>query len=233
MASTIDLFQAWKLWAENVDIHDETLWFLTIRSWGRAGIIMQFLATGTLVLEILGPERVRSFGTVMSERLHSLSIGNFFERIGSFRRSVILFTEENKSVFIIIGFIIAVIIISSILQYRIDQMSSLQKILFLIVFFVAMTVAGLTIGGIMGVCIGALFLCILFSFGIWALAAGFLFYGAVYVVSILFILPAYMFYATIIRPLSWLTSNKHLEHASKIVSLILIVFGFHFSLLAS
>lgn len=58
----MDLFDAWRLWWEGHSVLDLELWGLEITWWGRIGKVLQFVGALTVVLDIIGPERLLAFG---------------------------------------------------------------------------------------------------------------------------------------------------------------------------
>lgn len=61
----VSLMEAWKLWLSGNQVHDSLLWGVNILWWGRIGKLVQFAAALTIIAEIIGPERLRSFGNSM------------------------------------------------------------------------------------------------------------------------------------------------------------------------
>lgn len=60
----ISQLQAWELWFQNVDILNKTLLFgLSVRNWDRIGKCLQAAAALTVILDIIGAEAVRNFGS--------------------------------------------------------------------------------------------------------------------------------------------------------------------------
>ncbi|MBN6034432.1 hypothetical protein [Amycolatopsis sp. 195334CR] len=58
--TAVDLVEAWRQWnAENPALKDMRLWGTQILWWGRIGKIAMFVSGLVLVLDIIGPERMR------------------------------------------------------------------------------------------------------------------------------------------------------------------------------
>ncbi|MEV4059748.1 hypothetical protein [Nonomuraea dietziae] len=57
----LDLVEAWELWLSNVQVNQHTLYGWSILALGRAGKLVSFVAGMTVVLDIIGPERIREF----------------------------------------------------------------------------------------------------------------------------------------------------------------------------
>lgn len=63
----VGLLEAWRLWSEGKSLTDYELWGLSILWWGRAGKVIQFLGGLTILLDLLGPERLRRWGQGMAK----------------------------------------------------------------------------------------------------------------------------------------------------------------------
>jgi hypothetical protein len=68
MSSSIGYFEAWRCWAGGQDIGDRELLTVPILWWGRAGKIAAFLGGATIILDLIGPERLKTWGK-QKERL--------------------------------------------------------------------------------------------------------------------------------------------------------------------
>ncbi|WP_113699707.1 hypothetical protein [Nonomuraea lactucae] len=71
----LDLFGAWGLWMDNVQVNQHTLYGFSILAMGRIGKVVSFFAGMTVVLDIIGPERIRQFGgrAKQFDPIHSLT----------------------------------------------------------------------------------------------------------------------------------------------------------------
>jgi hypothetical protein len=60
--ASVGYFEAWSRWVDgDAGLRDAELWGLRILWWGRVGKFAAFLAGMTLVMDIIGPERLRQF----------------------------------------------------------------------------------------------------------------------------------------------------------------------------
>ncbi|MFI9812672.1 hypothetical protein [Saccharothrix variisporea] len=60
--SSVGYFEAWRLWFDGSStLRDAELWGLPVLWWGRIGKLAAFLAGLTLIMDIVGPERLRQF----------------------------------------------------------------------------------------------------------------------------------------------------------------------------
>ncbi|MEU1389573.1 MULTISPECIES: hypothetical protein [unclassified Nonomuraea] len=57
----LGLFQAWGMWFDNVQVNQHTLYGASILALGRIGKVVSFFAGMTVVLDIIGPDRIRQF----------------------------------------------------------------------------------------------------------------------------------------------------------------------------
>jgi hypothetical protein len=59
VSQAVNYFDAWALWAEGSEhLRTMSMWGIPIYWWGRIGKVMTFLAGGTLVVDLVGPERM-------------------------------------------------------------------------------------------------------------------------------------------------------------------------------
>jgi hypothetical protein len=55
----LGLLQAWDMWFDNVQVNQHTLYGASILALGRAGKVVSFIAGMTVVLDLIGPKRIR------------------------------------------------------------------------------------------------------------------------------------------------------------------------------
>jgi len=69
---TIDYWQAWADWFTGREIDPQArLWFMSVLWWGRLGKIISFLGGATIILDLIGPDRLRSLGhDLAGEEMH-------------------------------------------------------------------------------------------------------------------------------------------------------------------
>jgi hypothetical protein len=58
----LGLLEAWALWGQGKALNGMSLWGIPMIWWGRAGKIAAFLGGLTVVLDVIGPDRIREFG---------------------------------------------------------------------------------------------------------------------------------------------------------------------------
>jgi hypothetical protein len=84
---SISWLEAWSRWASgNPTLKDNMLWGLQILWWGRIGKIAAFVGGLTLVLDILGPERLRS---ALGRSVEKIKIGGGRARRLLFRLTLV------------------------------------------------------------------------------------------------------------------------------------------------
>jgi len=69
------LFDAWSGWLAGRHVGDLTLWGMTVSGWGRAGMIMEFVAAWIILADILGPDRIRAYGRSIRTQFSRASPG--------------------------------------------------------------------------------------------------------------------------------------------------------------
>ncbi|MDP4501055.1 hypothetical protein [Nonomuraea turcica] len=59
----LGLLQAWGMWFDNVQVNQHTIYGISILGLGRVGKVVSFIAGMTVILDIIGPDRIRQFGS--------------------------------------------------------------------------------------------------------------------------------------------------------------------------
>jgi hypothetical protein len=76
----ITFSETWKLWLSDNLSADAILWGISIFWWERIGKVMQFLGATTIVADIIGPEKIRQFGTSLQSTNSSKTLVQFLKR---------------------------------------------------------------------------------------------------------------------------------------------------------
>ncbi|WP_019509411.1 hypothetical protein [Pleurocapsa sp. PCC 7319] len=76
----ITLSETWKLWLSDNLPADAILWGISIFWWERIGKVMQFLGATTIVADIIGPEKIRKFGTSLQSTNSPKTLIQFLKR---------------------------------------------------------------------------------------------------------------------------------------------------------
>lgn len=74
----ITLLEAWSHWLNGEHVDSFALWGLRIIWWGRLGKMAEFLAGATIVVEIIGPARLRAFGKSLRRESKKKPFGRLF-----------------------------------------------------------------------------------------------------------------------------------------------------------
>ena len=65
----VGLIEAWKLWFSGDLPTNTILWGINILWWERIGKLMQLLGAATIIADIIGPEKIRRFGTSLQSTI--------------------------------------------------------------------------------------------------------------------------------------------------------------------
>ena len=76
----ITFSEAWKLWLSDNLPADAILWGISIFWWERIGKVMQFLGATTIIADIIGPEKIRQFGTSLQSTNSPKTLIQFLKR---------------------------------------------------------------------------------------------------------------------------------------------------------
>ena len=76
----ITFSETWKLWLSDNLPADAILWGISIFWWERIGKVMQFLGATTIVADIIGPEKIRQFGTSLQSTNSPKTLIQFLKR---------------------------------------------------------------------------------------------------------------------------------------------------------
>ena len=76
----ITFSETWKLWLSDNLPADAILWGISIFWWERIGKVMQFLGATTIVADIIGPEKIRKFGTSLQSTSSPKTLIEFLKR---------------------------------------------------------------------------------------------------------------------------------------------------------
>lgn len=62
----VGVVDAWRMWLDGVKTEDLVLWNVQILWWARFGKLLQFLAIATVIAELVGTERLKALGRLVS-----------------------------------------------------------------------------------------------------------------------------------------------------------------------
>jgi len=74
-----DYFELWRTWGDGQPTADLTLWGLKVLWWGRIGKMAQFIGAMTIILDLLDPERLRSWGHTIHSRKIQESVARLID----------------------------------------------------------------------------------------------------------------------------------------------------------
>lgn len=100
----IGYLEAWRLWFAGQQVPgDALLWFMSLRWWARAGKIATFLGGTTVVLDIIGPERLRKVAERRNEIELGLSLYTVFPVVGGILLTLFVFLRELILPVVVVG----------------------------------------------------------------------------------------------------------------------------------
>jgi hypothetical protein len=216
----MNLLEAWSLWLSGDLSSNAVLLGISILWWGRLGKLMEFVGGATIIADIIGPEKIRRFGTSLHNAITPMLLMEFLRN--SFQWYVVIFrhslmkdyadettakriasAEEElhhsklSNLNYLICFVLTVIIVSSVELHPSPW-----------IFLVEATI---------------IFFCLLVSIS-----------PTLTVVTIISITMAgLLFNSIVIKPLAWVLEHPALDRFTKFASLLLLLGGFHFELLSS
>ena len=232
----MELGELWSLWVSSNVSPNTPLWGVSLLWWGRIGKIIQFVGAALIIAEIIGAERLRSFGSSLHGKfslataklwwhdlqqfihihIYSLLLPWFWGTISPIARLFKLKEPANLRDFNLIEFsgeehpmsfwlyIIYCYGLTALLMYWFwEDLSASRWKTFLQGFLIFMLNFAI---------IGPIFtIIVIASFTILGLALDML----------------------VIEPFAWVLDRPALDRLVKFVSLLLLIVGFHFDLLAS
>jgi hypothetical protein len=209
-----ELFAAWSLWLSGKLNDSFILWGIKLVWWGRIGKFLQAFAILTVIVELIGAERLTAFGN----RLH----GAF-----SLQKARHLISDANKYTGLWHRYMLA----KSGSKEEKDLLAEQRLLasdninLFLVVAFIG--ILGYILWGWMT---WWLYLLVMFlALGVYAWVAAYITLVIVLLLSFIGLL----FDTLVIEPIAWVISRPRLEGLIKVAALIAAIMGIHFDFLAS
>lgn len=192
-----------------------TIWGVSIFWWGRLGKMMQFVGAATIIADIIGPERIRQFGASLQNTVTSIVLIQFLK--DCFRWYVLIFRhtlmkdyDDNVTT-----------PKRRFNPSRLDILNGLISILLTALIFSLVEIQPLS--WIVLIEAIVIFGCLLVSIS-----------PILTVLTIVsLILMELLVNSVAIKPLAWMLEHPSLDRLTKLVSLLLLLLGFHFELLAS
>ncbi|MDB6060743.1 MAG: hypothetical protein JWM78_846 [Verrucomicrobiaceae bacterium] len=210
----LNWIQAWEQWRTGAQLSNATLWGLSILWLGRAGKIAEFIGGATVILEIIGPDRIREASTYLlalitvkdiRARLANVSgwLHHFYfphDRAAAVRERKITWQEIRGEPLLYLSTLLSLITVTFAWIYSPIATWWLN----LLLAFILIYVLQLLIAPVIAAVSSFLILCIT---GLLALI--------------------------IIKPLAWVLALPTLNTAVKIIAFLCLTIGFHFDLMSS
>jgi hypothetical protein len=205
--------QAWGYWWQGCHLDEHLrMWGLHMLWWARIGKFLQCVAAVTVVAEIIGPARLRTFGNSLHEQLTIAGIRKAVSDIMQWGR--IRFPKWDKYsirrsvVYTLMTMVILFIPLSIICGILLTGFSDVPALLMtaLMVNVVVVVFSRLLYAVVHGAIVGAM---------VAALAGG-------AVIDVI-----------IVEPIAWVLDRPALDRTAKICALLLFIIGFHFDFLTS
>jgi hypothetical protein len=254
MGAVVTYFEAWSLWFSGQLTDNHTLWGLQILWWGRFGKLLAFISALVIVVDIIGAEKLRKAGAklhtgidfhTLVSRLFSIIKWNFIV----LKASLCLLTQSILW-FPILTFYIMTdskkyskhangdFLFDIILKYTIDSSLALFTLLISVCVSVLLSINGNLLyvqeqnfelsTGLNQLMVFLFLFTINFIF-IFFFFAPFIAGLLLYMYTTLLIVLKVFF----IEPIAWILERKRLEMWVRIISVLLLLIGFHFDLLGS
>lgn len=211
----ISLFDAWALWLSGHLSQHLTLMGVSIFWWGRLGKIMQLIGAATIIADIIGPEKIRKFGASLQGAITPAILTQFLK--DCFEWYVVVFrytlmkdySDETP------------------ISKKRSSHTKIDVFNYFICFLLTAGVVFLTnlqqVGWVFLIEALVIFYCLLVSISplltVFAITS--------------FTITGLVINALFIKSLAWVLEHPALDQFTKIASLLLLLVGFHFELLAS
>ncbi len=208
------LFEAWRSWLSGDQVQNSLLWGLKILWWARIGKVIQLLAALTIIADIIGPARLRSFGNSMHGTF-TLKKADYYVRDAlQWLPSILRYAHTNDP-------------LKGQKELEVMQKFKSDKINYFVCLFVTA----------MGVYL------ISFRVPWWAALVGAIGGYTLFLLTLspiatvilllIFSVGGLLIDSLLIEPLAWMIERPDFEKWVKIGSILLLLIGFHFDLLGS
>jgi hypothetical protein len=201
---------AWELWFQARLNEDAVLWGLTILWWGRLGKLAEFFGAALIVADIIGPEKLRVYGDALHQ-FASLSFARkTFVDARTFARAFL--REETQTV-----------------ADYVEVLSRHKTGIFTVVTGYLMAALSLYEIWLANLAWWQFVLIAIISIIAWFAISPLLAIVAVFAIGLF----GFAIDKLIVTPMAWALMQPTPERVIKILSLALLIAGFHFDLLAS
>jgi hypothetical protein len=211
----ISIVEAWTLWLSGHLSPNALIWGVSIFWWGRLGKMMQFVAAITIVADIIGPEKIRRFGASLQGAITPTTLIQFlkdcFEWYTFIFRQTLMKDYTNED--------IPAKEKASYLQLNLLNYAVCFLLTVLIVLLIQLNATGWNLL----IETAIIFACLLVSIGPLVTVC----------IILTLIFTGLAINSGVIKPLAWVLEHPSLDRFTKIASLLFLLLGFHFELLAS
>lgn len=213
--SDVGLIEAWKIWLAGDLPANTVLWGISILWWERIGKLMQVLGAATIIADIIGPEKIRRFGASLQSTITAATLVQFLKQC--FDWYIIIFSKTILKEFT-----------HELSQTRPKQNHSRldrlnYAVCLLLTILIVVTADLFAFGWIFPVEFVVIYIGLLVSIAPLLTVLS--------VVSLTFL--GLLINTILIKPVAWVLEHPALDRDTKIASLLLLLVGFHFELLAS
>jgi hypothetical protein len=211
----ISIVEAWSLWLSGRLSPNVMILGVSIFWWGRLGKVMQFVGAATIIADIIGPERIRHFGSSLHGAITARVLLRFLKDCFDWYQIVFRYTLMKDYTDEVIS------AKKQPKQVKLDILN--YCICFLLTTFVILLAGLPPTSWVFLVEAAIIFGCLLVSV------------SPILTVLIVFsaAISSLVINAVLIQPLAFALEHPSLDRLTKIVSLLLLLAGFHFELLAS
>lgn len=211
----ISIIEAWTQWFSGHLPSDATIWGVSIFWWGRIGKIMQAIGGVTIIADIIGPEKIRSFGTSLHGAITPTTLIQFLEDCSEWYTVIFRHTFLKD-------YADEITVEKNSRHIRLNVLN--YGICFLLTALVVLSTKLYSTGWFFLIIEAAIiFVCLLVSVS-----------PLLTVLTIAtFALIGLIINSSCVEPLAWFLEHPSLDRFTKIASLLLLLIGFHFELLAS
>jgi len=211
------LYEAWRDWSAGVPVRFE-MFGLSLLWWGRIGKLLEFFAALTIIADIIGPVKLRAFGDALH---HVFTTEAARTRVG----------DVVKWIRALVGVVVATV------RLRQDEAKAwLEK---LDTFQAARTnrilaaTLAIALAVLLIVRTGDLLSALFCGVLVYAYGGGSVMPLVTVMMTLIAVAVGLVIDLLVIEPVAWFIEHERVENRIKAFSILLLVVGFHFDLLAS
>ena len=207
-----ELQKAWGSWSSGELKQDYPLWGIKIFWWGRIGKFVAVIGASTIIVDIIGPERLRSLGESLHTRFNMTARGDLLrESIRWYKKTILGSTEEST-------------LKTAAIESKVNKLNYFLCFVLTVIFLYRIVWKSWDLswnnGGWVGVLIIMWGMYLIFLFTLSALVT-------IIIVFILTIIGMFIDYIAL------MLERTYIDKLVKIAGVIMLFVGFHFDFLAS